>query len=159
MYLRAFMYLSDLSFNRKPSVQEGEENSSSSGREEVSVRQRQAAHLFRENFRFGSMPVQPLGSSTVFHAGVIGKYLRGWKGRGSERTTAAGCAPLPGELPVWLHASPATRLIHSLPCWCNRSVYHGGMRSSRVCGRDLAEWLERQTANTVVAQWNLRGGR
>jgi hypothetical protein len=50
-------------------LQEGEETV---GKEEVSVRQRQAARLFRENFRFGSMPVQPLGSSTVFHAGVIG---------------------------------------------------------------------------------------
>ena len=46
------------------------------GREDVSVRQRQAARLFRENFRFGSMPVQPLGSSTVFHAGVIGRLSR-----------------------------------------------------------------------------------
>jgi hypothetical protein len=84
------MYLSDLSCNRKPPVQEGEETNSS-GREEVSVRQRQAARLFRENFRFGSMPVQPLGSSTVFHAGVIGQYHGGGGGGwGQEEAKAKG---------------------------------------------------------------------
>ena len=30
------------------------------------------AKLFRENLKFGSMPVQPLGSTTVFHSGIIG---------------------------------------------------------------------------------------
>ncbi|XP_023331257.1 integrator complex subunit 5 [Eurytemora carolleeae] len=39
-------------------------------------RLRQTAKLYRENFKFGSMPVQPLGSSTVFHAGVIGDGIR-----------------------------------------------------------------------------------
>ena len=29
-----------------------------------------------ENLKFGSMPTQPLGSSTVFHAGVIGAGKR-----------------------------------------------------------------------------------
>jgi len=39
-------------------------------------RLKETAKLFRENFKFGSMPVQPIGSSTVFHAGVIGDGKR-----------------------------------------------------------------------------------
>ena len=32
--------------------------------------------LFEENLKFGSMPTQPLGTSTVFHAGIIGEGKR-----------------------------------------------------------------------------------
>ena len=32
--------------------------------------------LFEENLKFGSMPTQPLGTSTVFHAGIIGDGKR-----------------------------------------------------------------------------------
>jgi integrator complex subunit 5 len=35
-------------------------------------RQKAAVSLLRDNLKFGSMPVQPLGSTTVFHAGTIG---------------------------------------------------------------------------------------
>ena len=38
----------------------------------TNVKKIDTAKLFRENLKFGSMPVQPLGSSTVFHAGIIG---------------------------------------------------------------------------------------
>jgi hypothetical protein len=34
--------------------------------------QKAAVSLLRDNLKFGSMPVQPLGSTTVFHAGTIG---------------------------------------------------------------------------------------
>jgi len=45
--------------------------------EHCSVRQKQAASLLKDNHKFGVMPVQPLGSSTVFHAGTIGAGARG----------------------------------------------------------------------------------
>jgi len=45
--------------------------------EETSVRQKQAVSLLHDNYKFGSMPVQPLGSSTVFHAGTIGGGAQG----------------------------------------------------------------------------------
>lgn len=45
--------------------------------EESSVRQKQAVSLLKDNHKFGVMPVQPLGSSTVFHAGTIGAGARG----------------------------------------------------------------------------------
>ena len=32
--------------------------------------------LYGENLKFGAMPTHPLGTSTVFHAGVIGKYSK-----------------------------------------------------------------------------------
>ena len=32
--------------------------------------------LFEENLKFGAMPTHPLGTSTVFHAGVIGEGKR-----------------------------------------------------------------------------------
>ena len=32
--------------------------------------------LYDENLKFGAMPTHPLGTSTVFHAGVIGKVIR-----------------------------------------------------------------------------------
>jgi len=44
--------------------------------EENSVRQNQAASLLKENHKFGVMPIQPLGSTTVFHAGTIGAGAR-----------------------------------------------------------------------------------
>jgi len=44
--------------------------------EQSTVRQRQAACLLKDNHKFGVMPVQPLGSSTVFHAGTIGAGAR-----------------------------------------------------------------------------------
>ena len=40
--------------------------------EEAAPRHQAAASLLKENLKFGSMPVQPLGSTTVFHAGTIG---------------------------------------------------------------------------------------
>jgi len=52
----------------KPFLNSGDQNSHA-----VSVKRRDTAKLFRENLKFGSMPVQPLGASTVFHAGIIGK--------------------------------------------------------------------------------------
>jgi len=45
--------------------------------EENSVRQKQSLSLLVDNYKFGSMPVQPLGSSTVFHAGTIGNGAHG----------------------------------------------------------------------------------
>ena len=33
--------------------------------------------LLKDNHKFGVMPVQPLGSSIVFHAGTIGAGVRG----------------------------------------------------------------------------------
>jgi len=45
--------------------------------EQGSVRQNQAVSLLKDNHKFGVMPVQPLGSSTVFHAGTIGAGARG----------------------------------------------------------------------------------
>jgi len=56
------------------------------------------SRLFEENFKFGSMPVQPLGHSTVFHAGIIGDGKRpaeavhplGEFDRGLLRETLAG---------------------------------------------------------------------
>ena len=35
-----------------------------------------STRLFDENLKFGSMPTHPLGTSTVFHAGVIGQGKR-----------------------------------------------------------------------------------
>jgi len=40
--------------------------------ETVSPRQQQAISLLESNYKSGTKPVQPLGSSTTFHAGVIG---------------------------------------------------------------------------------------
>jgi len=40
--------------------------------DDCSVRQKQAASLLKGNHKFGVMPIQPLGSATVFHAGTIG---------------------------------------------------------------------------------------
>jgi len=45
--------------------------------DQCSVRQKQAVSLLKDNHKFGVMPVQPLGSSTVFHAGTIGAGARG----------------------------------------------------------------------------------
>ena len=44
--------------------------------EQQSPRQRAALSLLKDNMKFGSMPVQPLGSTTVFHAGTIGSGPR-----------------------------------------------------------------------------------
>ena len=32
--------------------------------------------LYDENLKFGAMPTHPLGTSTVFHAGIIGEGKR-----------------------------------------------------------------------------------
>ena len=42
------------------------------GEGEFSPRQKATVSLLKDNMKFGSMPVQPLGSTTVFHAGTIG---------------------------------------------------------------------------------------
>lgn len=36
----------------------------------------QTCSLFEENLKFGAMPTHPLGTSTVFHAGIIGEGKR-----------------------------------------------------------------------------------
>eukprot|EP00088_Acartia_fossae_P015075 TRINITY_DN1817_c0_g1_i3.p1 TRINITY_DN1817_c0_g1~~TRINITY_DN1817_c0_g1_i3.p1 ORF type:complete len:989 (+),score=197.31 TRINITY_DN1817_c0_g1_i3:38-3004(+) len=72
----------------------------------TNIKKADTAKLFRENLKFGSMPVQPLGSSTVFHAGIIGGRGGGGKNavarRGGVGTTVAGevetCAETEMEL-------------------------------------------------------------
>ena len=44
--------------------------------ESLSPRQQQAISLLEYNYKSGTKPVQPLGSSTTFHAGVIGAGAR-----------------------------------------------------------------------------------
>jgi len=48
--------------------------------DESSVRQKTVLSLLQDNYKFGCMPVQPLGSSTVFHAGTIGSGAQGAPG-------------------------------------------------------------------------------
>lgn len=53
------------------------------GAEEARQRARadkKKASLLEENQKFGSMPTHPLGTATVFHAGVIGDGKRGDEG-------------------------------------------------------------------------------
>ena len=67
-------------------------NSSSGGDKKTDT-----AKLFRENLKFGSMPVQPLGSTTVFHSGIIG----GGKvppARGEDAPAVIGCEETAMEL-------------------------------------------------------------
>ena len=44
--------------------------------ESLSPRQQQAVSLLESNYKYGTKPVQPLGSTTTFHAGVIGAGAR-----------------------------------------------------------------------------------
>lgn len=40
------------------------------------IKANQTCRLFEENLKFGAMPTHPLGTSTVFHAGIIGEGKR-----------------------------------------------------------------------------------
>ena len=44
--------------------------------ESLSPRQQQVVSLLESNYKYGTKPVQPLGSTTTFHAGVIGAGAR-----------------------------------------------------------------------------------
>ena len=44
--------------------------------EDGSARQQQAVSLVQDNFKHGTKPVQPLGSTVTYHAGVIGRGAR-----------------------------------------------------------------------------------
>jgi len=66
-------FLLDASLNTDFSLQLG---GRLSPEDTASPRQQQAVSLLQSNYKYGTKPVQPLGSSTTFHAGVIGAGAR-----------------------------------------------------------------------------------
>ena len=58
-----------------------------SPKNEETVPAKTSTSLYGENLKFGAMPTHPLGTSTVFHAGVIGEGKRRMKPRPPETET------------------------------------------------------------------------
>ena len=94
--------------------------------------------LFEENLKFGSMPTQPLGTSTVFHAGIIGS--------GKRATPSEGRLPEEDiQTNIFLFVSVLFKLCH-----CPERIRETNPRLAEIERRKLSKEACEQLALLMV---------